>query len=82
MFILSNKDTSSDKLAAAFWVPQMVTNQTKIEEQTGLHFTDLSLWHCSWNKGKFKTVRQTSKNVQTIGSLLKFNTPTSQTLTF
>lgn len=45
MFLLGNKYTSPDELAAAFVLAQMITDQTQIEEETRLHLTDLSLWH-------------------------------------
>lgn len=49
IFILSNEDASSDKLAAAFGLPEMITDQTEIEEQTSLHLTNLTPWHCPWS---------------------------------
>lgn len=45
MFLLGNKYTSPDELAAAFVLAQMITDQTQVEEETRLHLIDLSLWH-------------------------------------
>jgi len=51
-FLLCNKDTSSDELAATFVLPEMITDQTKIEEEAGLHLSNLSLRHRPWKKEK------------------------------
>lgn len=42
MSLLCNEDATAEKLAATFGLPQMITDQTKIEEETCLHLTNLS----------------------------------------
>lgn len=45
--LLCNKDTSANKFAATFGLPEMVTDQTQIEKETCLHLANLSCRHSS-----------------------------------
>ena len=42
MFLLCDKDATSDKLAATLGLAQMITHQTEIEEEACFHLANLS----------------------------------------
>lgn len=53
MYVLSNEDTAAYELAAEFGVPQVIMDQTQVEEQASFHLTELSYRHRPCRSNKF-----------------------------